>query len=136
MAKSKQERLPGLQNPQIEELHNKAIELEAVRSERMRLTAQEKTLSDELIALGKQYGKQDSGYNCEGVEVEYVPGDMKVKVRVAKAEAEGETLPETTKATPETPAEIAQADLAKTEENIKQWARRKKTNGQVADSVQ
>jgi hypothetical protein len=76
-----------MENRRIEELHLKAIEYDAVKTERMRLTAKEVELKKELIALMELNDKQDTGYNMEGVEVEYVPGkpaDPTIKVKVHK----------------------------------------------------
>ena len=82
--------LPGMENRRIEPLHSKAIELEAVRSERMRLTEQEVELATEVRILMELNEKTETGYECDGVKVEYVPPDGKAKVKVKVSSAEEE----------------------------------------------
>lgn len=89
----KQKDLPGMENRRIEPLHTKAIEYYAVMRERMRLTEKEVELKKEVLSLYEKVGKGAAGYHCDGVDVEYDPGEPKpatpsIKVKVTKAEAE------------------------------------------------
>jgi hypothetical protein len=94
-AKKTQQRLPEMQDARLEELHNKLIELNAARTERMRLTKLESDLSEECIGLMRKYEKEESGYNFEGVEAHIEPpdGKYKIKVRIEHAEEEDKTKP-------------------------------------------
>ncbi len=152
-AKGKNLRLPGMESTRLDEMHNKAIELEAVRRNRMELTRQETALADELIALGDKYHKRENGYHCEGVDVEFEYPELpkpKVKVRVQKAEAQAEIPAEAKpeeaaqqEAPPADPDQInaeLDAESKKNVENVKKyWDKKKraeKGNGQQPGAVQ
>ena len=62
---AKQQRLPGTEDPEIEELHDAAFEYAGIRDQRMALTPQETGLKQKVLALMKKYKKQT--YNHNGV---------------------------------------------------------------------
>jgi hypothetical protein len=86
---AKQQRLPGTEDAEIEELHDAAFEYAGIRDQRMALTPQETGLKQKVLALMKKYKKQTYAHN--GVEIEVVAEEETVKVRVKK-EKEGEEL--------------------------------------------
>lgn len=105
MARPRNMDLPGMENRRIPDLHEKGTLLEAVRTERMELTKKETDLAQEVQALMEKYKKTEKGYHCDGLDIEYIPGEMpkpKIKVRVALD-------PEATD-TGEQPADIGDGD--------------------------
>ena len=80
-----------MENRQIPELHEKAVEYDAIKTRRMKLTEEESRLKQEILALMEQYGKEETGYNMDGIEIEYIPGkttDPKVKVKIRPVDEE------------------------------------------------
>lgn len=140
--KKSQADLPGMENRRLDDLHEKAIELEAVRSQRMELTQRETALADEVRILMEKYDKQESGYKIDGVEVEYLPpdGKPKIKVRVEK-ESDDETKPgEVTETTEVIPTE-GQAESTSSGKSVSNamkayWDKRRKEAAAKEGSVQ
>lgn len=86
-----QKSLPGMENRRLDELHQKLIELDAVRKQRMEFGRREIQLNDECRILMEKYEKKDSGYNIDGVHGEYTVKDPKVVIHV---KIDGEALEE------------------------------------------
>jgi hypothetical protein len=84
--KKSQKDLPGMENRHLEPLHSKAIEYDAVKTQRMKLTKQESDLKEEIIGLMKKNEKIETGYHMDGVDIEFEPAEEprpKIKVKVA-----------------------------------------------------
>jgi|WetSurMetagenome_2_1015567.scaffolds.fasta_scaffold798488_2 hypothetical protein len=98
MGKVRNMDLPGMENRRISELHDKGAMLEAVRTKRMDYQKQEADLQAEVLMLMEKHKKTENGYHCDGVDIEYIPGEPskpKIKVRVAlnpEATEDGEAL--------------------------------------------
>jgi hypothetical protein len=75
-------RLPGMEDPQIEELEDGAREYANIRDDRMKLTTAEVDAKAELLSLMKKHKKET--YNHDGVEVKLVHEKESVKVRIKK----------------------------------------------------
>lgn len=95
---AKPQRLPGMENGEIEALQIAAIEYADIRDERQRLTTQEVELKMKLLRLMKEYKK--SNYEYGGVEIELVTVEETVKVKVHKPDDKDE---------PERPRDAADA---------------------------
>ena len=78
--KPKQQRLPGTENPEIQELEDKAHEYATVRDEHIGLTAQESQLKQDLLGLMRKHKRKV--YTRDGIEIEVVPEGEKLKVKV------------------------------------------------------
>jgi hypothetical protein len=77
-----QKDLPGMEDRQIPELHQKLILLDAVRKQRMKLTTRETELNEECRLLMEKNKKKESGYDIDGVHAEYKLKDPKVVISV------------------------------------------------------
>ena len=75
--------LPGMENRSIPELDNVAEEYADIRDQRMVLTTQESDLKKRALTLMHKYKK--ATYKHDGIEINVVPGEEDVKVRVKKA---------------------------------------------------
>ena len=82
MAKAKQERLPGTEDNRIPDLHKAALQYVEVRDERMTKLKEEIELNGKVLELMKKHGKKT--YVCDGVTIERVKEEEKVKVKKAK----------------------------------------------------
>jgi len=80
--RGKTRRLPGMEDPQIEELEDTAREYVNVRDDRMVLTREESGMKEKLLALMKKHSKRV--YHHDGVEIKVVAEEETVKVRVVK----------------------------------------------------
>ena len=78
----RQKRLPGVDDPVIEELEQAAEEYVRIRDKRMGLTEVETQMQANLIAVMKRHGK--SHYKRDGVECDVVAEKEKVRVRIKK----------------------------------------------------
>lgn len=76
----KQADLPGMEDRQIAELEEKAIEYAGIRDKRMALTPQEHALQEELLGLMKKYKK--TVYTHRGVKLTVVAKEERVKVKI------------------------------------------------------
>jgi hypothetical protein len=90
MAKPKQDRLPGTEDNRITDLHKAALQYVEVRDERMAKLREEIPLAEKVLELMKKHGKKT--YVCDGVSIERVKEEEKVKVRVKKDENEAEEI--------------------------------------------
>jgi hypothetical protein len=75
--------LPGMEDRNLADLEEVAIEYAQLRDERMALTKQEVALKARTLALMQKYSR--TTYRREGLEIERVTPDETVKVRVLKA---------------------------------------------------
>ena len=82
MATPKQARLPGVEDPEIEELVETAEKYADVRDKRIALSAQEGAIKQELLALMHKNKKRH--YQHAGVEIDVVAEDETVRVRIKK----------------------------------------------------
>ena len=82
--KSKQARLPQMDDPVIEEIEAAAEKYVDIRDQRMALTDQEVDRKGLLLTLMKRHDK--THYKRNGVEVSVVVEKEKVKVKVSKDE--------------------------------------------------
>jgi hypothetical protein len=80
--RGKTSRLPGMEDPEIEELEDAAREYANIRDDRMKLTSSEVETKDVLLSLMKKHKKES--YNHDGVEVKMVHEKETVKVRIKK----------------------------------------------------
>jgi hypothetical protein len=76
----------------IKPLEDAAAEYAEIRDERMRMTAEENGQKMKLLALMKKHGK--STYDRDGIHIEIVAEEEKVKVRVKKLSEGGEDAPD------------------------------------------
>jgi cell shape-determining protein MreC len=90
MAKDKQEsdRLPGMEDAEIEELENLAKQYARIRDKRQALTTQEVDLKDLLLKAMKKNKKTE--YSHGKVTIKIVAEEETVKVRIAKDGEEGD----------------------------------------------
>ena len=77
---AKQKRLPGMEDPAIEELEDAAKEYAGLRDHRMRLTEQESAMKESLLGLMKKHSKET--YRHDGVEIRIVHEEETVKVKL------------------------------------------------------
>lgn len=84
--KGRQPRLPGTEDPEIEELEDLAQQYADVRDQRMALTPQETKLKADLLAEMKK--RDRTSYNHAGITIKVVHEKETVKVKVNKAEEE------------------------------------------------
>ena len=87
-AKAKQQPLKGMEEREIKDLQDKAIEYAEVRDERMKLSRQEGELQAELLTLMHQHKKKT--YTYQGVEVTVVVEKEKAKVKVKPVDDDAE----------------------------------------------
>ena len=80
--KPRQGRLPGTEDPEIEELESAAEDYAEVRDKRMALTTDEVELKEELLKLMHAHDK--TRYFHAGIEIRVVAKDETVKVKIAK----------------------------------------------------
>lgn len=80
--RGKTERLPGMQDPEIEELEDAAREYANIRDDRVLLLGKEVELKEELLGMMKKHGK--TVYIHDGVEIKLVHEKESVKVKVVK----------------------------------------------------
>lgn len=84
--------LPGMEDRAIQPLHDKAVEYDSVKKQRMKLTQQEVKLKAEVRTLMKAANR--TRYAYDGVEVELEapasPAEDKVTVKVAGGDADEE----------------------------------------------
>ena len=85
---AKQRRLPGFEDPVIEELVEAAEEYVEIRDQRMALTPQETELKTNLLNLMHKHKRKT--YNHNGIQIEIVAEEETVKVRVKKEKEEDE----------------------------------------------
>jgi hypothetical protein len=78
----RQARLPEMEDPEIEEIENAALDYVEVRDRRQQLTAQEVPAKQKLLDLMKAHDK--THYKRDGIEVTRVVEKEKVRVRVKK----------------------------------------------------
>jgi hypothetical protein len=74
--------LPGMEDRQIGDLEQVAIDYADIRDRRQALTKDEVDLKSRALNLMHKYGK--THYKRDGVEITLVPGEEDVKVRVKK----------------------------------------------------
>jgi len=84
--KPREQSLPGMEDRQISELHDKALQYAEIRDERMRLNGEEVELKTELLGLMKKHKKETYKYN--GVEINIVHEEESIRVRVRQKEAD------------------------------------------------
>lgn len=77
-------RLPGMEDPVLEDLEEAAIRYAQVRDERMALTKKEVDMQELLLNLMKRHKK--TSYLRDGVELKVVAEKEKVRVRIKKEE--------------------------------------------------
>lgn len=80
--RGKTSRLPGMEDPEIEELEDAAREYANIRDDRMKLTTAEVDTKGTLLVLMKKHKKET--YNHDGVEVKITHEKENVKVRIKK----------------------------------------------------
>ena len=78
----RQARLPGVEDPEIEELESAAEEYAGIRDQRMALTPVEIRLKTDLLGLMKKYDK--SSYVHDGFDIKVIVESEKVRVRIKK----------------------------------------------------
>jgi hypothetical protein len=81
-ARPKEQSLPGMEDREIEELQNLAIEYAEKRDERMALLKEETDLKTDLLAVMQRHHK--IVYDYQGVHIRVVHEDETVKVRIDK----------------------------------------------------
>ena len=91
---ARQRRLPGVDDPKIESIHNAAMDYAEIRDERQGLTKREVDLKDKLHNLMKEHGLKT--YKYGGVFVELVVEEETVKVRIRKEPEESASEESTT----------------------------------------
>ncbi len=82
MVEKKSDRLPGMEEPEIEELEQAAKIYAKLRDKRQALTMQEVELKTKLLALMKKYKKTEYVHNKVSISV--VVEEETVKVRIQK----------------------------------------------------
>jgi hypothetical protein len=80
--------LPGMEDREITELKNAAIQYAGIRNERMELTQQEAELKQRLLALMHKHKKET--YNYNGISIEVVHEEETVKVKVKREDKDEE----------------------------------------------
>jgi hypothetical protein len=82
--KPRQKRLPGMEDPTIDEIQNAAMEYAEIRDERQELTTREVDLKKNLLNIMKKHHK--TMYSHNGVVVQVVVEEETVKVRIKSEE--------------------------------------------------
>ena len=85
--KPKQARLPGAEDPEIEELVGAAEHYADVRDKRMALTEKETQAKTDVLALMKK--NKRTHYKHDGIEITVVAEEETVKVKITKEGEEG-----------------------------------------------
>jgi hypothetical protein len=80
----KNKRLPGMEDPEIEELQSAAEEYAGIRDQRMALTKKEVPRQEKLLQIMKKHGRKH--YNHAGVEATLIVEKEKVKVKIHRGE--------------------------------------------------
>jgi hypothetical protein len=80
--KGKQQRLPQMEDPVIQEIQDAAVVYAGYRDERQELSKKEKETKDALTAVMHKNNK--SRYFCQGIEVKRVVEKETIKVRIHK----------------------------------------------------
>jgi hypothetical protein len=80
--------LPGMEDRELAELKNTALQYAAIRDERMELTQQEAELKQRLLALMHKHKKET--YNYNGISIEVVHEEETVKVKVKREDKDKE----------------------------------------------
>lgn len=88
-----QGRLPGTVNS-IQELDDLGLEYAAIRDERMELSRKEVALKDKVHQCMKAHNRKT--YKYGEVEIELIPGEEEVKVRVKKPQEQSPEDPDNT----------------------------------------
>ena len=85
-AKKENGRLPGMEDPEIDELIDAANAYVKIRDRRMALTPQEADLKQDVLRIMKKHGKKT--YNHDGIEITVIAEEETVKVKIKKDEAD------------------------------------------------
>jgi hypothetical protein len=86
---ARQNELPGVDSRKIPEIHEAALEYQALKEERMDKGRQEKKAKDELFDIMKRHKK--TRYVCNGVEVNLETEEtVTIKVKNGKPEDDDE----------------------------------------------
>ena len=80
--KGKQADLPGMENREVKELNEAALEYAEIRDQRQQLTLQEVGLKAKVLNLMHKWKMSD--YVFEGIEIHVVLEEETVKVKVPK----------------------------------------------------
>ena len=80
--KGKQADLPGMENREVKELNEAALEYAEIRDQRQQLTLQEVGLKAKVLNL--MHKRKMSDYVFEGIEIHVVLEEETVKVKVPK----------------------------------------------------
>ena len=90
MARSKAQNLPGMEDKVIQGLEDAAAEYADIRDQRIALNTSEAQLKKRVRGLMHQHKK--TRYARNGIEIELTPpdGEEGVRVRVKKAQADGD----------------------------------------------
>jgi hypothetical protein len=87
-AKAATGRLPGMDEPEIKDLEEKAHEYLKIRNKRQDLTRREVELKTDLLGLMKKHKKKE--YVRDGIEIRVVVEEETVKVKIHDEEPEEE----------------------------------------------
>ncbi len=82
----RQEQLPGVENREIKELEDLALDYAEGRDERMAATRKEVELKQNLIAA--MHAAKKTEYKREGIEITLIVEKEKVRVKVPKKDGE------------------------------------------------
>jgi len=82
--------LPGMENSRIQALDDVAADYADIRDQRMELSTREHDLKVKALKLMHKHGK--TIYKHDGIEINVVPGEEDVKVRVKKAADDAEIV--------------------------------------------
>jgi hypothetical protein len=85
----RQASIPGMEDREIEELQAAGEHYASIRDRRMKLTEEEVELKKEVRTLMIRHGKKT--YRFGKVEIDLVPGEEKVKVKIHKDESDEES---------------------------------------------
>jgi len=86
--KPRQARLPEMDDPAIDGLNALAEDYAAIRDKRMGLTKAEKGLKEQILTA--MHTNHKTSYNFQGVSIQVVAENEKVKVKVRKENGEDE----------------------------------------------
>jgi hypothetical protein len=84
--KPRQARLPGVEDPEIEELESAALDYAEIRDQRQLLTPKEVEAKEKLLSLMKAHDKQT--YRHGNIEITRIVEKEKIKVKVSKEKEE------------------------------------------------
>ena len=87
-SKPKQDRLPGTEDAAIQELEAAAEEYAETRDQRQALLVEEVEQKAAILALMTKYKREH--YEHNGITIDLVPEDIKVKVKIKKAKEDEE----------------------------------------------